>query len=135
MSTSKYAKVLSDGTKPSAIRRLVASSTNTRSVQGGPRSSNQRCAQPSIWISSPRCSRRWRGSGLDHPTAQRLARDPQIMAVFELLGGQGWAEVRIGLAHQGYGLVAQESRQAIVGGSVAAPICDCSWTTILKAAP
>src|SRR3954454_3153976 len=73
--------------------------------------------------------------GLDHPTAQRLARDPQIMAVFELLGGQGWAEVRIVLAHQGDGMVAQESRQAIGGGSAAAPICDCSWTTILKAAP
>src|SRR3954463_4647400 len=27
--------------------------------------------------------------GLDHPVAQRLARHPQIVAAFELLGGQG----------------------------------------------
>src|SRR4051812_1465371 len=73
--------------------------------------------------------------GLDHPAAQRLARDPQIMAAFELLGRQGRAEVRIVLAHQGYGMVAQTIREAIVGRSAAAPICDCSWTTIPKAAP
>src|SRR3954470_14794723 len=51
--------------------------------------------------------------GLDHPAAQRLARDPHIVAVRELLGSQGWAEIRIMLAHQGDGLVAQNIRQAI----------------------
>src|SRR3954452_18173441 len=73
--------------------------------------------------------------GLDHPAAQRLARDPQIVAVCELLGGQGWAEVCIVLAHQGYGLVAHDIREAIVGGSAATAIRDRSPTTILKAAP
>src|SRR3954470_12791335 len=73
--------------------------------------------------------------GLDHPAAQRLARDPHIVAILELLGSQGWAEVRIVLAHQGYGMVAQDIREAIVGGSAAAPIRDRSWTAIPKAAP
>lgn len=30
-------------------------------MQRGPRSSNNRCSHPSIWISSPADSRRWRG--------------------------------------------------------------------------
>ena len=72
--------------------------------------------------------------GLDHPAAQRLARDPQIVAVRELLGSQGWAEIRIMLAHQGDGLVAQDIRQAIVGGPAATAICDRSRTAISKAA-
>src|SRR4051812_38858013 len=73
--------------------------------------------------------------GLDHPAAQCLARDPQIVVVLELLGGQGWAEIRIVLAHQGHGMVAQDLRQAIVGGSAATPIRHPSWTAIPKAAP
>src|SRR3954451_13766532 len=71
----------------------------------------------------------------DPGAAQRLARDPQIVAILELLGGQGWAEVRIVLAHQDYGLVAQDIREAIVGGSAATTIRDRSRTTIPKAAP
>jgi len=39
------------------------------------------------------------------------------------------------LAHQGDGLVAQDIREAIVGGSAATAIRDRSRTTILKAAP
>src|SRR3954453_22539310 len=73
--------------------------------------------------------------GLDHPAAQRLARDPHIVAVRELLGRQGWAEIRIMLAHQGDGLVAQDIRQAIVGGPAATAICDRSRTALSKAAP
>src|SRR4051795_5279982 len=72
--------------------------------------------------------------GLDHPAAQRLARDPHIVAVRELLGSQGWAEIRIMLAHQGDGLVAQDIRQAIVGGPAATAICDRSRTALSKAA-
>src|SRR3954451_21080848 len=72
---------------------------------------------------------------LDHPDTQRLARDPQIVAVRELLGRQGWAEVRIVLAHQRHALAAQSIREAIVGGSAAPPICDRSRTAIPKAAP
>ena len=34
--TSRYAKALSDGSKPRAIYRLTVSSTSTRRVQGGP---------------------------------------------------------------------------------------------------
>src|SRR3954451_3499410 len=71
----------------------------------------------------------------DPGAAQRLARDPQIVAILELLGGQGWAEVRIVLAHQGYGMVAQDIRETIVGRSVAAPIRNPRWTAIPKAAP
>src|SRR5215212_7653340 len=71
---------------------------------------------------------------LDHPAAQRLARDPHIVAVRELLGGQGWAEVRIVLAHQGDGMVAQDIRETIVGRSAAAPIRNPRWTAIPKAA-
>src|SRR5437763_363929 len=69
------------------------------------------------------------------PAAQRLARDPRIMAVLELLGSQGRAEVRIVLAHQGYGMVAQTIREAIVGRSAAAPIRNPSRPAIPKAAP
>src|SRR4051794_23047434 len=72
--------------------------------------------------------------GLDHPAAQRLARDPHIVAVRELLGRQGWAEIRIMLAHQGYGLVAQDIRETIVGGPAAAPIRNPRWTALSKAA-
>jgi hypothetical protein len=54
-------QTLSDATKRSSISRLVVSSVNTRSVQGATRSSNQRWSEPSIWISSPTCSRGWPG--------------------------------------------------------------------------
>ncbi len=39
--------------------------------------------------------------GLDHPGAQRLARDPQSVALLELLGRQGWAEIGVMLAAPG----------------------------------
>jgi hypothetical protein len=42
-------------------RRPVASSTNTINAQRGPRSSNQACGLPSIWINSPNRGRRSRG--------------------------------------------------------------------------
>ena len=54
-------KGLSEATNHSSINWLVASSTNTSNVQGAARSSNQRCSEPSIWTSSPICSRRYRG--------------------------------------------------------------------------
>ena len=43
-----------------AIRRLVASSTNTMRVQEPARPSSQRCGEPSICISSPGQGRRRR---------------------------------------------------------------------------
>ena len=72
--------------------------------------------------------------GLDHPAAQRLARDPQIVALRELLGRQGRAEIRIMLPHQADGMVAQDIRQAIVGGAAATAIGDPSRTALAKAA-
>lgn len=52
------ARVLFIGAKCSAVRRPVASSMNTISVERGPRHSNQACGLPSIWINSPNRGRR-----------------------------------------------------------------------------
>ena len=58
ISARKVRKYLSDGTICKCISRLVASSMKTRSDVCGPRPSIHQCSQPSIWISSPRHSRR-----------------------------------------------------------------------------
>jgi hypothetical protein len=57
--------------------------------------------------------------GLDHPGAQCLAGDPQGVALLELLGRQGWAEIRIMLPYQSHRMLAQDVRQTIVGGAAA----------------
>ena len=49
------------GHEPQLHQPAGASFMNTSWVQGSPRSSNQWCSLPSIWISSPSLSRRGRG--------------------------------------------------------------------------
>jgi hypothetical protein len=106
---------------------LVASSTKTRSVQGSPRSSNQRCSEPSIWINSPKASRRRRGwwnvrrclrdsqrPSSDIHFAQRLARNPEAVMRGAHLGRQRRPEVRVALADQRQGVIALAGVEPIV---------------------
>jgi hypothetical protein len=72
--------------------------------------------------------------GLDHPGAQRLAGDPQGVALLELLGRQGWAEIRVVLPDQADRLLAQNVRQTIVGGAAAPAIRDPGWPVFAEAA-
>src|SRR5918998_1721261 len=73
--------------------------------------------------------------GLDHPGAQRLAGDPQSVALRKLLGCQRRAEIRVVLPHQADGMVPQDLRQAVVGGPAATAICNPGRAVLAKTAP
>jgi hypothetical protein len=62
---------------------------------------------------------------LDHPLPQGLGRDPQVVVLGQLLGGEGRAEIVVALAHQPEHLVAPRRRIAPVAG-LAAPLGDQS---------
>ena len=72
-------------------------------------------------------------TGLNHPGAQCLTGNPQVVAFLKLLGRERRAKIGIMLADQGHGMLAQDIRQAIVGGAAATPIRDPSRTVIPKA--
>ena len=60
------------------------------------------------------------GAVFDHPLAQRLGRDPDVVVLLKLLCGERQAEVRVALAHQSHDVLLVRFGNAIGRRSAAA---------------
>jgi hypothetical protein len=116
-----------------AIRRLVASSTNTVTCRQlhDPRTSDalsrrsgpahQYARGDAELLDALALSAGYPDPCLPHPTAQRLPRNFEIMTLCQLLGRECRSKVRVALPHQGDRMIANHIRQAVVRGTTAAP--------------
>src|SRR3954463_1074603 len=116
------------------MRRLVASSMNTKSVHGGPRSSNHPCSEPSICTSSPTQSRLIARlvNGLEplppvapeavsqHPLPDRLDPEMEAVSLSQLLAGKCRTEVGVVGRDQSQRLSSERRRIAVVARLAAA---------------
>jgi ATP dependent DNA ligase C terminal region len=112
---------------------------NNRSVRGTARSPNQRWSEPSIWISSPTCSRRSRGCwmrlrsdrGSQMPAyriqPRNVSRDSRTSWRSPSFSAASVGpKVRVVLPDQLDGMITNDIRQAVVRRSTAPPVRNSS---------